>query len=81
MFITPRVVENEIDIRNVIDDLRRRMGRLEEEFPPKNVQPPPPPLPPPLPRRRRAAALKTRCGHESERSKTVSNWRQFTCFA
>jgi general secretion pathway protein D len=47
MFITPRVVENEVDIRNVIDDLRRRMGRLEEEFP--RGKPPPPPVPP-LPR-------------------------------
>ena len=44
MFITPRVVENEIDIRNVIDDLRRRMGRLEDDFP--RAKPPPPPVPP-----------------------------------
>ncbi len=33
MFITPRVVENEIDMKSVMDDLRRRMGRLDEEFP------------------------------------------------
>jgi hypothetical protein len=46
MFITPRVVENEIDIRNVIDDLRRRMTRLEDDFPRKPLLPPPPP---PLP--------------------------------
>jgi general secretion pathway protein D len=46
MFITPRVVENEIDIRNVIDDLRRRMSRLEDDFPrPKPLPPPVPPLP------------------------------------
>jgi general secretion pathway protein D len=44
MFITPRVVENELDIRNVIDDLRRRMGRLEDEFP--RAKSPPPPIPP-----------------------------------
>jgi len=47
MFITPRVVENEIDIRSVIDDLRRRMGRLEDDFPrPKPLPPPVPPLAP-----------------------------------
>jgi general secretion pathway protein D len=47
MFITPRVVENEIDIRNVIDDLRRRMSRLEDDFPrPQPLPPPVPPLPP-----------------------------------
>ena len=46
MFITPRVVENELDIRNVIDDLRRRMGRLEDEFPrAKSLPPPIPPMP------------------------------------
>jgi type II secretory pathway component GspD/PulD (secretin) len=44
MFITPRLVENEIDVRNVIDDLRRRMGRLEDEFP--RGKEPPPTLPP-----------------------------------
>jgi general secretion pathway protein D len=33
MFITPRVVENELDVKSVVDDLRRRMGRLGEEFP------------------------------------------------
>jgi general secretion pathway protein D len=43
MFITPRVVENEVDIRNIVDDLRRRMGRLEDEFP--RGKPPPPPIP------------------------------------
>ena len=45
MFITPRVVENELDVRSVIDDLRRRMGRLEDEFP-RVKTPPPPPVPP-----------------------------------
>ena len=33
MFITPRVVESELDMRNVIDDLRRRMERLDDVFP------------------------------------------------
>jgi general secretion pathway protein D len=46
MFITPRVVENEADVRNVIDDLRRRMGRLEDEFPRGKPPPPVPPLGP-----------------------------------
>jgi general secretion pathway protein D len=43
MFITPRVVENEIDITSIIDDLRRRMGQLEDQFP--RGKPPPPPIP------------------------------------
>ncbi|MEO8303875.1 MAG: type II secretion system secretin GspD [Betaproteobacteria bacterium] len=38
MFITPRVVENEFDVKNVIDDLRRRMGRLDEEFPRTKIE-------------------------------------------
>ena len=33
LFITPRVVESEFDIRGVLDDLRRRMDRLEGAFP------------------------------------------------
>ncbi len=33
MFITPRVVENEKDLKGVVDDLRRRMERLEDVFP------------------------------------------------
>jgi len=33
LFITPRVVENEVDYRRVIDDLRRKMERLDEVFP------------------------------------------------
>jgi general secretion pathway protein D len=32
MFITPRVVETEIDIKNVVDDLRRRMERVDDAF-------------------------------------------------
>ena len=43
LFITPRVVENEFDIKGVIDDLRRRMERLEELFPgPKEPSEPEP---------------------------------------
>ena len=34
MFITPRVVETEVDLKGVVDDLRRRMERLEDVFPP-----------------------------------------------
>jgi general secretion pathway protein D len=45
MFITPRVVENEVDLRNVMDDLRRRMNQLEDAFP-RGGRPPPPPIPP-----------------------------------
>ena len=32
MFITPRVVENEIDLKGVIDDLRRRMQQIDDDF-------------------------------------------------
>jgi general secretion pathway protein D len=37
MFITPRVVENESDVRRIIDDLRRRMETLDGVFPIKNM--------------------------------------------
>jgi general secretion pathway protein D len=38
LFITPRVVDNEADIGRVIDDMRRKMERLDEVFPkPKTV--------------------------------------------
>ena len=33
LFITPRVVENEYDMKMTVDDLRRRMERLEDVFP------------------------------------------------
>ena len=33
LFITPRVVENDADLKGITDDLRRRMERLEEYFP------------------------------------------------
>jgi general secretion pathway protein D len=32
MFITPRVVENEIDLKSTIDDLRRRMYQIDDTF-------------------------------------------------
>ena len=32
MFITPRVVESELDLRTVVDDLRRRMEKLDDTF-------------------------------------------------
>jgi general secretion pathway protein D len=42
LFITPRVIESEFDLRAVIDDLRRRMEYLDRGFPagtvPGNVQ-------------------------------------------
>ena len=34
MFITPRVVETEKDLKGIVDDLRRRMEKLEDVFPP-----------------------------------------------
>jgi len=39
MFITPRVVENDSDVRRIIDDLRRRMETLDGVFPIKNMTP------------------------------------------
>ena len=32
MFITPRVVENENDLRSTIEDLRRRMQQIDDTF-------------------------------------------------
>jgi len=32
MFITPRVVETELDTKALIEDLRRRMERLDDSF-------------------------------------------------
>ena len=32
MFITPRVVETEIDLKSVVDDLRRRMENVDDAF-------------------------------------------------
>jgi general secretion pathway protein D len=34
LFVTPRLVETEIDMKDVMNDLRRRMERLEGVFPP-----------------------------------------------
>ncbi|MEO5699110.1 MAG: type II and III secretion system protein, partial [Casimicrobiaceae bacterium] len=45
LFITPRVVETESDLKNVLDDLRRRMQRLDDVFPDANA-PYPRPAPP-----------------------------------
>jgi general secretion pathway protein D len=39
MFITPRVVEDESEVRRVIDDLRRRMEQLDDMFPIKKSAP------------------------------------------
>ena len=47
LFVTPRVMENEYDTRGVVDDLRRRMERLESVFPP--ARPGGPPAVPPAP--------------------------------
>jgi len=44
MFITPRVVDNELDLKGVTDDLRRRMEQLDEVFP--GAKAPPPGAPP-----------------------------------
>jgi general secretion pathway protein D len=43
LFITPRVVENEVDYRRVIDDLRHKMERLDEVFPRPKTAPETPP--------------------------------------
>jgi general secretion pathway protein D len=32
MFITPRTVETEIDLKNIVDDLRRRMENIDDTF-------------------------------------------------
>ena len=37
LFITPRVIENESDTRFIIDDMRRKMERLEDVFPAKKA--------------------------------------------
>ena len=33
LFVTPRVVDTEFDVRNAVDDLRRRMERLDSAYP------------------------------------------------
>ena len=32
MFITPRVVESELDLKGIVDDLRRRMEKIDDTF-------------------------------------------------
>jgi general secretion pathway protein D len=39
LFITPRVVESEIDARRFIEDLRRKMERLDDVFPRQKTAP------------------------------------------
>ncbi|HEX8009611.1 MAG TPA: type II secretion system secretin GspD [Casimicrobiaceae bacterium] len=39
LFITPRVVENDADYQRVIDNLRRKMERLDDVFPPAKTAP------------------------------------------
>jgi general secretion pathway protein D len=39
LFITPRVVENEVDTTRFIDDLRRKMERLDDVFPRQKTVP------------------------------------------
>jgi general secretion pathway protein D len=48
LFVTPRVVESSFDARGIIDDLRRRMERLETAYPisPATGLPGIPPAPP-----------------------------------
>jgi len=33
LFVTPRVLETEYDVRSAIDDLRRRLERLDSAYP------------------------------------------------
>ncbi len=40
LFVTPRVVETSGDMRGIVDDLRRRMERLGDVFPPRAGDPP-----------------------------------------
>ena len=48
LFVTPRVVESEYDIRGAVDDLQRRMERLDSVYPATRPGGPPgvPPAPP-----------------------------------
>jgi general secretion pathway protein D len=43
MFITPRVVQSEVDLKNVMDDLRKRMDKLDHFFPGPKADPAAPP--------------------------------------
>ena len=48
LFVTPRVLETEMDARSVVDELRRRMERLDSAYPATRPGGPPavPPAPP-----------------------------------
>ena len=48
LFVTPRVVDTEFDVRGAVDDLRRRMERLDSAYP-AVVPGGPPGLPPAWP--------------------------------
>jgi general secretion pathway protein D len=39
LFITPRVVATETDVSRIIDDLRRKMERLDDVFPAQKTAP------------------------------------------
>jgi general secretion pathway protein D len=44
MFVTPRVVESELDLKAVLEDLRRRMEKVDDTFDVfKKILPPPAP--------------------------------------
>ncbi len=75
LFITPQVVENELDMARVIEDLRRRMDNMDRFFPqispfpaevfprrsvPPQVFPPPPEVIPPPIRRGVSADVRRR---------------------
>ena len=45
LFITPRVIENELDYDAIMNDLRRRMENLDRQFPGTNSWPASPPNP------------------------------------
>lgn len=45
MFITPRVIANELDYESVINDLRRKMENLDRQFPGTSTWPASPPSP------------------------------------
>ena len=45
MFITPQVIESELDLKGVIDDLRKKMVYMDQLFPVKPVASGPPAQP------------------------------------
>jgi len=48
LFVTPRVLDTDFDVRNAVDDLRRRMERLDSAYP-AVIPGGPPGLPPAWP--------------------------------